>query len=204
MNEGRCDGGTGRRQGLRAHCERTRFAARCASRLYVGSPRPSIARSREIGEFLIDCMWFYQQEKGAREVMQGRDASTMTCTWCAVVKSGSGVLYECEAFSLIGPVAAECPSSPLTLVPRAHVAVLTDLDPAAMAAVLAGLTRIKEAVGPADALHLFAHLDAKAAHVHVHPTVSTLQVVGKAAKPVGRPDRSRLIETMVAALRGWP
>lgn len=129
---------------------------------------------------------------------------TEACTWCALVHSGCGVLYECDDFSLIVPAASGCPDSALTLVPRAHVAVLTDLDPGAMAAVLAGLTRIRGAMGPVQDLHMTAHLDADAAHVHFHPTVNPLNVVGERVAVDVPPDRTRLIEAMVAMLRGWP
>ncbi|HTZ07453.1 MAG TPA: hypothetical protein VMB72_00180 [Acidimicrobiales bacterium] len=127
---------------------------------------------------------------------------TDPCTWCDLVGSGAGALYESESFTLLGAV-VPCPF-PLTLVPRAHAAVLTDLDPGAMAGVLAGLARLSRAVRPTDRLDISAHLGAGGDHVHFHPTLTSLGPVGVPATPIRAPDDDPLACAMVAALRAVP
>jgi len=66
------------------------------------------------------------------------------CTWCDLIESGQRAVYE-EPALVMFDTSTQPTSSRLTLVPRAHVSVVTELPVPAMAAVLAGLAR---ATGP--------------------------------------------------------
>ena len=101
----------------------------------------------------------------------------MTCVWCQDPASIGSVLYEEENFVLFAPGAASCAPESLTLVPRAHVAVLTELSADGMAAVLAALSRLAGDVDPHEQFTVITHGDLDGGHVHFHPTTSGLASV---------------------------
>ncbi len=78
---------------------------------------------------------------------------------------------------VLAPGAEGCTGDGLTLVPKTHAPVLTDLSPDAMAAVLAGISRLSLAVRQTcglDDVEIQAHpADASGpdAHVHFHPVL---------------------------------
>ena len=101
----------------------------------------------------------------------------MTCCWCEWLETGWPVLHEDDAFVVLAPGVGSCSRTGLTLLPRAHVPVLSELAPDAMASVLAGLSRLSRAVRqtcglddlaihthPADGPDLEGHL-------HFHPVL---------------------------------
>jgi diadenosine tetraphosphate (Ap4A) HIT family hydrolase len=101
----------------------------------------------------------------------------VTCRWCKWLDTAWPVLYEDETFVVLAPGAEHCTRNRLTLLPRVHVPVLTELPQAAMGDVLAGLSRLSLAVRttcgvddvaiqshPADASH-------PDGHVHFHPVL---------------------------------
>jgi diadenosine tetraphosphate (Ap4A) HIT family hydrolase len=103
---------------------------------------------------------------------------TVTCVWCQQPESIGSVLYEEESFVLLEPGAASCAPDSLTLVPRAHVAVLTELSPDDMAGVLAGLSRLARDVPPMEQFTVVTHTELDGGHVHFHPSTSRLVGTG--------------------------
>jgi diadenosine tetraphosphate (Ap4A) HIT family hydrolase len=84
-----------------------------------------------------------------------------SCRWCRLVQSGDHIVYDEPAF-----VVLEGPSRRrgryVTLVTKAHTNVITELPPAEMGAVLAGLTRASERLREASG--------APGVQVRAHPT----------------------------------
>jgi diadenosine tetraphosphate (Ap4A) HIT family hydrolase len=72
-----------------------------------------------------------------------KPSTAKPCRWCQLVETEDHVLYDEPAF-----VVVESPSRArggyLTLVPKAHVRVITELPIAHLSAVLAGLSRASE------------------------------------------------------------
>jgi diadenosine tetraphosphate (Ap4A) HIT family hydrolase len=104
-------------------------------------------------------------------------APRVTCSWCEWLGTGWPVLYEDETFVVLAPGVGRCTRNGLTLVPKAHVPVLAELSPDAMAAVLAGLSRLSLAVrqtcGLAD-IEIRTHPAAdehRDEHLHFHPVL---------------------------------
>lgn len=99
------------------------------------------------------------------------------------------VVYEEAAYVVLAPGAARCARNTLTLLPKTHVAVLSELSPDAMASVLAGLTRLTVAVKEAcasDEVAIRTHPKnepGRHGHVHFHPVPknSRQAVVGEQA-----------------------
>ena len=107
-------------------------------------------------------------------IRQGGLRATVTCVWCQEPESIGSVLYEEDSFVLYAPGVASCAPESLTLVPRAHVAVLTELSDDGMAAVLAELSRLARTVTPTEQFTVVTHADLDGGHVHFHPTTSGL------------------------------
>lgn len=107
-------------------------------------------------------------------ILQGGLRPTATCDWCQEPESIGSVLHEEDSFVLYAPGAASCAPDSLTLVPREHVANLTELSPDGMAAVLAGLSMLAREVNPDEQFTVVTHADLDGGHVHFHPTTSRL------------------------------
>ncbi|MGH9106467.1 MAG: HIT family protein [Acidimicrobiales bacterium] len=95
-----------------------------------------------------------------------------SCHWCALVRSGRYCLEQTPGFVVLKADAPRC--SNVTLVPREHVSVLTDLPGPEMALVLAGLSRTSNALrqeeGPCG-VEVRAHpagTSAQGGHLHFH------------------------------------
>jgi len=97
------------------------------------------------------------------------------CRWCEWLETAGPVLHEDETFVVLAPGAERCSRHRLTLLPKAHGAVLTELSPDAMVAVLAGLSRLSLAIRQTCGLDDIAiqphHADPwdGEEHVHFHP-----------------------------------
>jgi diadenosine tetraphosphate (Ap4A) HIT family hydrolase len=107
-------------------------------------------------------------------ILQGGLRPTAICDWCQEPESIGAILYEEDGFVLYAPGAAPCAPESLTLVPREHVANLTDLSPDDMAAVLAGLSRLAREADANEQFTIVTHADLDGGHVHFHPTTSRL------------------------------
>lgn len=110
-------------------------------------------------------------------ILQGGLRPTAICAWCQKPESIGSVLYEEDSFVLYAPGAASCAPESLTLVPREHVANLTELSPDGMAAVLAALSMLAGDVDASEQFTVVTHADLDGGHVHFHPTTSRLASV---------------------------
>jgi diadenosine tetraphosphate (Ap4A) HIT family hydrolase len=72
-----------------------------------------------------------------------KPSSAKTCRWCRLVETEEHVLYDEPAFIVVEPL-ARARGGYVTLVPKTHVSVITELPLAQMAAVLAGLSRASD------------------------------------------------------------
>jgi diadenosine tetraphosphate (Ap4A) HIT family hydrolase len=99
-------------------------------------------------------------------------AARVTCSWCEWLETGWPVLHEDETFVVLAPGVGSCSRTSLTLLPKTHVPVLAELSPDAMAAVLAGLSRLSRAVrrtSGLDDLTIKTHpADGPDRHGHLH------------------------------------
>ncbi len=110
----------------------------------------------------------------------------MTCRWCEWLETARPVLYEERSFAVLVPDADHCAGS-LTLVPKNHVPVLTELEPEIMADVLAGLSTLMLAVRQTYGLNdveirtHHSEVPGRGGHVHFHPilTNTSLTVAAK-------------------------
>ena len=107
-------------------------------------------------------------------LQEGGVRVTATCSWCQEPESIGSILYEEESFVLFAPGVAPCAPDSLTLLPRAHIAVLTELSTEGVASVLAELSRFARAVTPTEQFTVVTHTDRDSGHVHFHPTASGL------------------------------
>lgn len=88
------------------------------------------------------------------------------------------MVYEDAAFVVLAPGAERCTRNSLTLVPRAHARLLTELPARDMADVLAGLSKLSFAVRRSCGLHDVkiethpADVSGRGGHVHFHPVLS--------------------------------
>jgi len=107
-----------------------------------------------------------------------RLAVTVTCCWCEWLETTWPVVFEDAAFVVLAPGAERCTRNSLTLVPRAHAPLLTELSAHDMADVLAGLSRLSLAVRRACGLHRVeiqthpADVSGRGGHVHFHPVLT--------------------------------
>jgi len=102
----------------------------------------------------------------------------VTCCWCEWLETTWPVVFEDAAFVVLAPGAERCTRNSLTLVPRAHAPLLTELSAADMADVLAGLSKLSLAVRRTCGLHDVeiqthpADVSGREGHVHFHPVLS--------------------------------
>jgi len=99
--------------------------------------------------------------------------ASSSCQWCSMLAEAASatVLVEDAAFVIVDPGQMCCPGGVLTLVPRSHVSVLSELDSAEMAAVLAGLSRLLGAmkrVSRGSRVELRAHPKRAVEGTHLH------------------------------------
>jgi diadenosine tetraphosphate (Ap4A) HIT family hydrolase len=100
--------------------------------------------------------------------------TTRPCRWCDLFDSPGHFVSEAPAYVVLAPGSSKCAAGHLTLLPRAHVALLTDLEPEDLASVLAGLSRLvrslKEAYKVTE-VEIRAHPRSPSghhAHAHLH------------------------------------
>ena len=93
----------------------------------------------------------------------------MSCFWCQQPESIGSVLFEEDSFVVFAPGAASCAPKSLTLVPRIHVAVLTELPAHGMADVLAGLSKLASTATRVEQFKVVTHVEPTCGHVHFHP-----------------------------------
>jgi len=133
----------------------------------------------------------YQEWGAKRSCMKKREVSqvvdteadlrkadrTVTCRWCKWLETAWPVLHEDETFVVLGPGAERCSRNRLTLFPKTHAPVLTELSPDAMVAVLAGLSRLSLAIRQTSGLDHIAIQTHPAdpwdgeEHMHFHPFI---------------------------------
>lgn len=94
------------------------------------------------------------------------------CRWCQVVEFDEHIRYEEAAFVLVER-GAHRTAGALTLVPRQHVSMLTDLPSPEMAAVLGGLSRatgwLRDESGPCRVeVRVHPHGTRRSGHLHFH------------------------------------
>lgn len=102
----------------------------------------------------------------------------MSCRWCEIATASAAMLIEDPAFVIVGPGAVRGALGTYTLLPRAHVSVLSQLSGEDMAAVLAGLSRlsryVKQESGATDVeIRAYPRHASSRVHLHFH-TVPTL------------------------------
>jgi diadenosine tetraphosphate (Ap4A) HIT family hydrolase len=93
------------------------------------------------------------------------------CRWCGLVKSGEHVVSDEPAFVVFEGRPRHPGRGYFTLVPKAHVSVLTDLPLREMGAVLAGLSRASETVRSSagcDSVQVRAHPSGRRGRGHLH------------------------------------
>jgi diadenosine tetraphosphate (Ap4A) HIT family hydrolase len=111
----------------------------------------------------------------------------VNCPWCDLLQT-QDFLYQEESFVLLSPGAARCARNQLTLLPRTHVSVLTEMPAREMTAVLAGLSRLSAVlrrVCGVDTVELWSHPkypSRRAGHLHFHPAPKSVAPTG--AEPV--------------------
>ena len=102
----------------------------------------------------------------------------MICCWCEWLEATLPIVYEEEAFVVLGPGSERCRRNNLTLVPKTHASLLTDLPARAMADVLAGLSKLSLAVRTTcglDDVEITTHpadISGQGGHVHFHPVLT--------------------------------
>ena len=100
------------------------------------------------------------------------DLSTgVACRWCRLLGSEGGMVYDDPTFVVVATPARRRGRS-LTLVPRAHVNVVTELPLPEMAAVLGGLSRASDLLrhnSGGAGVQINAHpSSARLGHGHLH------------------------------------
>jgi len=114
--------------------------------------------------------------------------SLRDCRWCEMVEAGASVLVADPAFVIVDPEGIGCAHGNLTLVPRAHVSVLSELGSEEMAAVLAGLSRLLTAIKRASqvtSVEVQAHPEhaTEPTHLHFHVVAQGSDAAGAGAPP---------------------
>jgi diadenosine tetraphosphate (Ap4A) HIT family hydrolase len=94
-----------------------------------------------------------------------------SCRWCEIIEGRGTALVTDPAFVIVDPGQIGCADGNLTLVPRAHVSVLSELGSEDMAAVLAGLSRLLTAIKRASGatrVEVQAHPEHSSDPTHLH------------------------------------
>jgi len=107
----------------------------------------------------------------ARSVSKGW-RETRHCSWCELLlEATTPVLYEEAAFVVVAPRPDLREREYLTVVPRAHVARIGELEPEEMASVLAGLSRLvlgMKRTYHVDEVEVRPHPKPPSGHGHLH------------------------------------
>jgi diadenosine tetraphosphate (Ap4A) HIT family hydrolase len=140
-------------------------------------------------------------------------APRVTCSWCEWLGTNWPVLHEDETFVVLAPGVGGCARNGLTLLPKAHVPVLTELTPHAMTAVLAGLSRLSLAVRQTcglDDLEIRTHpaVDERGdGHMHFHPVLHdnlyAIRGDGRGERALGEDDVLAIADAMAHARGGF-
>jgi diadenosine tetraphosphate (Ap4A) HIT family hydrolase len=128
--------------------------------------------------------------------------AAVICCWCEWLETTWPIVYEEDAFVVLGPGSERCRRNNLTLVPKTHASLLTDLPPRAMADVLAGLSKLSLAVRTTcgwDEVEITTHpadISGQGGHVHFHPVLTG----HPQAVPAGSPGEQEVGERVVLAI----
>lgn len=124
-----------------------------------------------------------------------------SCRWCRLVETKANVVTDETAFVVLAPGADRDPTY-LTLVPKTHVAVVSELPPAEMAVVLGGLTSASELL----------RRTVGAPGVRIRPYPKSPQSGGNHLRfrlvpelaPAKRPGKARAAKSSFSGARGRP
>ena len=83
------------------------------------------------------------QNEQVERYVGDKPSNAKTCRWCRLVETEEHVLYDEPAFVVVEPL-PRARGGYLTLVPKTHVGVITELPLPQMAAILAGLSRASD------------------------------------------------------------
>jgi len=128
------------------------------------------------------------------------------CRWCDLLEGARPVVYEEKAYVLLAPGAGRCARNNLTLIPRSHVAVITELPAEEMTAVLAGLSKLSSLLRQAygvDRVDIWAHpknASRRAGHLHFHPVPKTVTGVPVNAGAVDDPLIDEVVRGMAEGM----
>jgi diadenosine tetraphosphate (Ap4A) HIT family hydrolase len=99
------------------------------------------------------------ENKQVRHEMGQQLSSVETCRWCRLLWSDEHVVCDAPAYVVMEGLSRRRPGA-LTLVPKAHVGVVTELPVQEMASVLAGLSSASDTLrrtSGSSSVHIRAH-----------------------------------------------
>jgi diadenosine tetraphosphate (Ap4A) HIT family hydrolase len=131
-----------------------------------------------------------------------RVTPTVSCRWCDLLEAVRPVVYEEEAYVLLTSGVDWCARNNLTLMPKSHVEVITELPAEEMTAVLAGLSKLSSLLRQAygvDRVDIWAHPKnpfRHTGHLHFHPVPKTVTGIPVNADPVDGPLMDEVVRVM--------